>query len=270
MRDVKREERPTDLVCEKCGKPMVIKWGRRGEFLACSGYPECTQHHELHARRGRHHPAGRARDRPTRHASSAASRCRCASAASASSSAARAIPECKSVQPLLKPMPTGIKCLACGEGEMLERRSRRGKIFYSCNRYPDCTVRGVGPARARAVSAVQRAVRHREGDEAQRHGAALRAGRLRLAGAASTRTTNAWVDDGGAAGGRGGRACVAAARAVRQRAAQPGAGGREDPVARRPRPRSSVRSRRPPAARPARRPRPPAAARRVAARAAST
>src|SRR5205809_418713 len=40
MRDVKREERPTDLVCEKCGQPMVIKWGRRGEFLACRGYPE--------------------------------------------------------------------------------------------------------------------------------------------------------------------------------------------------------------------------------------
>src|SRR5438094_8511689 len=41
MRDVKREERPTDLVCEKCGQPMVIKWGRRAEFLACRGYPEC-------------------------------------------------------------------------------------------------------------------------------------------------------------------------------------------------------------------------------------
>ena len=41
MRDVKREEQPTDEVCEKCGKPMVIKWGRNGHFLACSGYPEC-------------------------------------------------------------------------------------------------------------------------------------------------------------------------------------------------------------------------------------
>src|SRR5439155_1601282 len=41
MRDVKREERPTNLVCEKCGQPMVIKWGRRGEFLACRGYPDC-------------------------------------------------------------------------------------------------------------------------------------------------------------------------------------------------------------------------------------
>src|SRR5262249_60195734 len=40
MRDVKREERPTDLVCEKCGQPMGIKWGRRGEVLARSRYPE--------------------------------------------------------------------------------------------------------------------------------------------------------------------------------------------------------------------------------------
>ena len=41
MRDVKRMEIPTDLVCEKCGKPMVIKWGKMGQFLACTGYPEC-------------------------------------------------------------------------------------------------------------------------------------------------------------------------------------------------------------------------------------
>jgi DNA topoisomerase I len=41
MRDVKREETPTDLVCEKCGKPMVIKWGKNGRFLACTNYPAC-------------------------------------------------------------------------------------------------------------------------------------------------------------------------------------------------------------------------------------
>ena len=40
MRDVKREAIPTDQVCEKCGKPMVLKWGRFGQFLACSGDPE--------------------------------------------------------------------------------------------------------------------------------------------------------------------------------------------------------------------------------------
>ena len=41
MREVKREVIPTNYVCEKCGKPMVIKWGRFGQFLSCSGYPAC-------------------------------------------------------------------------------------------------------------------------------------------------------------------------------------------------------------------------------------
>jgi DNA topoisomerase I len=41
MRNVKREETPTDLICEKCQSPMVIKWGKNGRFLACSNYPAC-------------------------------------------------------------------------------------------------------------------------------------------------------------------------------------------------------------------------------------
>ena len=41
MRNVKREETPTDLICEKCNSPMVIKWGKNGRFLCCSNYPEC-------------------------------------------------------------------------------------------------------------------------------------------------------------------------------------------------------------------------------------
>ena len=41
MREVKREVIPTQYVCEKCGKPMVIRWGRFGQFLSCAGYPDC-------------------------------------------------------------------------------------------------------------------------------------------------------------------------------------------------------------------------------------
>ena len=41
MRDVKRQEVPTDIACEKCGAMMVVKWGRNGEFLACPHYPDC-------------------------------------------------------------------------------------------------------------------------------------------------------------------------------------------------------------------------------------
>ena len=47
MTDIKRMEEPTDLICDKCGKPMVIKWGRHGKFIACTGYPECTNTREL-------------------------------------------------------------------------------------------------------------------------------------------------------------------------------------------------------------------------------
>ena len=49
MTDFKRMERPTDLTCDRCGKPMVIRWGRHGRFIACTGYPECTQTRELAA-----------------------------------------------------------------------------------------------------------------------------------------------------------------------------------------------------------------------------
>ncbi len=48
MRNVKTEEIPTDSVCDKCGKTMVIKWGRYGKFLACSGYPDCRNTQEVH------------------------------------------------------------------------------------------------------------------------------------------------------------------------------------------------------------------------------
>ena len=47
MTDIKRMEKPTDLTCEKCGKPLVIKWGKPGSFIACTGYPECTYTREL-------------------------------------------------------------------------------------------------------------------------------------------------------------------------------------------------------------------------------
>ncbi|HQB29628.1 MAG TPA: type I DNA topoisomerase [Syntrophales bacterium] len=48
MRNVKKEETPTDLACEKCGSPMVIKWGKNGRFLACSRYPDCKNTRNFH------------------------------------------------------------------------------------------------------------------------------------------------------------------------------------------------------------------------------
>jgi len=41
------QNKPAALTCDKCGKPLVIKWGKRGTFLACTGYPDCTYTREL-------------------------------------------------------------------------------------------------------------------------------------------------------------------------------------------------------------------------------
>src|SRR5712664_3960967 len=51
MTDIKRMEKPTDLICEKCGKPLVIKWGKHGSFIACTGYPEFVKPTETALRR---------------------------------------------------------------------------------------------------------------------------------------------------------------------------------------------------------------------------
>jgi DNA topoisomerase-1 len=52
--------------------------------------------------------------------------------------ACSAYPQCKNIQPLTKPKGTGVACPECREGELTEKKSRYGKIFYSCNRYPKC------------------------------------------------------------------------------------------------------------------------------------
>jgi DNA topoisomerase-1 len=137
MRDVKREERPTDLVCERCGKPMVIKWGRRGEFLACSGYPECKN-----TKNFRREEDGTIVPVEAETTDEVCEKCGRAMQVRfgryGKFLGCSGYPECSNIQPMHKPVPTGIKCLQCGTGEMMERRSRRGTVFYGCSRYPEC------------------------------------------------------------------------------------------------------------------------------------
>jgi DNA topoisomerase-1 len=135
MRDVKAQEIPTEIACEKCGRKLVIKWGRMGEFLACPGYPECkntkdfVRDPETGAIRvveevptdercpENGHPLVVKRGRFGRFL------------------ACSAYPDCK----YTKGITTGVACPQCSQGELAERRSRRGKTFFSCNRYPECT-----------------------------------------------------------------------------------------------------------------------------------
>jgi len=84
------KEELTDIACEKCGSPMLVKQGRYGEFLACSGYPACKSTRSVNAN-------GVAKG-------------------------------------------TGVRCPEKNcPGEIAEKKSKRGKTFYGCNRYPDCT-----------------------------------------------------------------------------------------------------------------------------------
>ena len=80
---VKVPDEPSSEVCDLCGRPMVIKVGKYGKFLACSGFPEC-----------------------------------------------------RGTKRLVK--DTGGICPKCGKGRMLERKSSKGRIYYGCERYPDC------------------------------------------------------------------------------------------------------------------------------------
>jgi DNA topoisomerase I len=181
MTNIKRMEKPTDLTCDKCGKPLVIKWGKHGSFVACTGYPECTYTRELPVdlpdidnadlaeqgdeeycqncgrpmvlKKGRFGTffacTGYPDCKTTKQIGGAQKKAdvqldeKCPQCANnlvqkygrfGEFTACSNYPACKYV----KQKTIGVKCPECSEGEVVERRSKRGKTFYGCNRYPDC------------------------------------------------------------------------------------------------------------------------------------
>ena len=133
MRDVKAEATPTDVLCDKCGKNLVIKWGRNGEFLACPGYPECRNTMNF-VREGDKVVPVKEEEVPTDE------KCpECGAGMVLKRGrfgrffACTRYPECKGT----KSVPLGVPCPKCGS-DLSERRSRRGKTFYGCTAYPKC------------------------------------------------------------------------------------------------------------------------------------
>jgi DNA topoisomerase-1 len=135
MRDVKREERPTDIECERCQRHLVIKWGRNGRFLACPGYPECKNTKEF-----REEPDGTIVVVPKETETSETCE-KCGNPMVIKTGrfgrflACSNYPACKTTRSL----GTGVTCPkpGCG-GQLLEKRTRKGRVFYSCNNYPKC------------------------------------------------------------------------------------------------------------------------------------
>jgi len=137
MRDVKRQEVPTDIDCEKCGNKMVIKWGRNGEFLACPQYPECKSTKNF--KRGDQGEIEIAVEEVVDEACEKCGRPMLLRFGKFGKFlGCSGYPECKNIQPLQKPVDLGIKCPECKEGNIKERKSRWGKMFYGCDRYPEC------------------------------------------------------------------------------------------------------------------------------------
>ena len=123
---VRPEDVPTDVKCQKCGLPMVKRWGRHGWFLACSGYPECKSTCPI--------------DEPECQTPAIQETCdKCGSPMVLKTGrfgkflACSGYPACKNT----KPISLGIKCPTDG-GQIVERRSKKGKLFYSCSNYPNC------------------------------------------------------------------------------------------------------------------------------------
>jgi DNA topoisomerase I len=137
MRDVKRQEVPTDIDCDKCGAKMVIKWGRNGEFLACPQYPECKNTKNF--KRAENGEIQIVADEEVNETCELCGRPMLLRWGKFGKFlGCSGYPECKNIQPLEKPVDLGIKCPECKEGNIKERKSRWGKIFYGCDRYPEC------------------------------------------------------------------------------------------------------------------------------------
>lgn len=133
-KDVTSEE--LDEACPKCGKPLSIRLGRRGRFIGCTGYPDCdyTRNLDESAADAPQEPEKvEGRQCPDCGSDLIIRRGRYGKFIGCSN-----YPKCKHIEPLEKPKDTGVECPECHEGKLLQRKSRYGKIFYSCERYPKC------------------------------------------------------------------------------------------------------------------------------------
>jgi len=135
MKNVKREEIPTDLTCDKCGSPMVIKWGKNGKFLACSNYPECKNTGNI--AQDENGEISKMEAQTTDIICDLCGRNMVIKEGRFGRFlGCSGYPECKNT----KPLDTGVKCPQEGcDGNLCERRSKKGKTFFGCSNYPNCT-----------------------------------------------------------------------------------------------------------------------------------
>lgn len=134
--DVTQEK--LDETCPECSKPLSIRLGKRGRFIGCSGYPECSYTRNLDNPQGEPGESEAPVIVEGRVCPVCEAPLHIRQGRYGKFIGCTAYPTCKHMEPLNKPLDTGIECPTCKTGTMLQRKSRYGKIFYSCSRYPDC------------------------------------------------------------------------------------------------------------------------------------
>ena len=136
--NIKRQEitqEPLDELCPKCGKPLSIRLGKRDKFVGCTGYPECNYTRNLNGDITEEIKPESLADRscPT-----------CGGELVIKSGpygrfiGCSNYPKCKFIEAIDKPKDSGVICPVCKSSNLIERKSRYGKMFYSCASYPKC------------------------------------------------------------------------------------------------------------------------------------
>lgn len=119
-----------DEICEKCGRQMTLKRGRFGQFLACTGYPECKTTRKINKAGVALAPVMLDEQCPECNSQLAVRQ-----GPYGEFTACSRYPECK----FIKRETTGVACARAGcKGELIVKKSKRGKLFYGCSEYPKC------------------------------------------------------------------------------------------------------------------------------------
>lgn len=136
---VKRKDVTQELLdekCPECGKPLSIRLGKRDRFIGCTGYPDCS-----YTRAVEEKPEEATQDNEVvegRECPDCGGQLKIKHGRFGKFIGCGNYPKCKHIESLNKPTETGVECPECKQGKMLKRQSRRGRVFFSCSRYPDC------------------------------------------------------------------------------------------------------------------------------------
>ena len=137
-KEVQRSDVTQELMdenCPKCGKQLSSRLGRSGRFIGCTGYPDCDYTRNID---GEETTASEPEKVEGRQCPKCESDLIYRIGKYGKFIGCSSYPKCKHIESLEQPANTGVDCPQCQKGEILTRKSRRGKVFYSCSEYPKC------------------------------------------------------------------------------------------------------------------------------------